>query len=133
MDEDQEDDEGQGMQENIEVQSESDYATDSDSDAAFVHTTALIPNSSIPFATLGHELHTSVILAIQPKFMGMIVNQIKNHDFRKYRLHSEVTKIWFYQITPILAITHLAITQGFKTSGEVCDSTGLGNDEFDQG
>jgi hypothetical protein len=76
---------------------------------------------------------TDVILAIRPEFMATIISGEKNHDFRKYKLPDNIHRIWFFQISPVKAITHIALTGLAKVPGQVHDSSGIGNDEFDLG
>ena len=44
-----------------------------------------------------------------------------------------VTRIWLYENAPVSAITHMMETSNPKIPGEVQDSTGIGNDDFDKG
>src|SRR3979411_1752456 len=57
----------------------------------------------------------------------------KNYEYRKYQLPSTTLRIWFYEINPINALTHVAAIGTVCTPGEVQDPSGLGNEEFDAG
>lgn len=38
-----------------------------------------------------------MLLAIKPVHLAHIASQQKNHEYRKYRLPDEVTRLWFYE------------------------------------
>lgn len=40
---------------------------------------------------------TDVLLAIKPVHLANIISQQKNHEYRKYRLRDEVTRLWLYE------------------------------------
>ncbi len=40
---------------------------------------------------------SDVLLAIKPVHLGNIVSRQKNHEYRKYRLHDEVVRLWLYE------------------------------------
>ena len=71
------------------------------------------------------------ILPIKPKFMQLILSGEKNYEYRKY-LMDGVTRIWLYETKPISAITHMMETSTPKVPGEIKDSSGIGNDDFDK-
>ncbi|KAG0641187.1 hypothetical protein HOY80DRAFT_902669 [Tuber brumale] len=76
---------------------------------------------------------TDVIFAIKPEFMELIAKREKNYEYRKYQLKDTVTRIWLYTTTPTSAISYVMVTSGPKKPGEVRDSSGIGNDDFDNG
>jgi len=48
-------------------------------------------------------------------------------------MRDTVTRIWLYTTAPTSAISHVIITSHAKTPGQVCDPSGVGNDDFDKG
>lgn len=40
---------------------------------------------------------TDVLMAIKPVHLNNIVSRQKNHEYRKYRLRDEVTRLWLYE------------------------------------
>lgn len=40
---------------------------------------------------------TDVLLAIKPVHLAHIANREKNHEYRKYRLGDDVTRLWLYE------------------------------------
>jgi hypothetical protein len=79
------------------------------------------------------ETVTDVVLYIRPEHMTKIAAQTKNHDYRKYELPHTVHRLWFFETEPVDAITFMATTGPAKRPGEVRDSSGVGNDDFDAG
>ena len=76
---------------------------------------------------------TDVILYIRPEHMTRIATQTKNHNYRKYELPHTVHRLWFFETNPVNTITFMATTGPAKKPGEVCDSSSIGNDDFDAG
>ena len=74
-----------------------------------------------------------IIISIHPQHVENIVNRTKNHEFRKYLLPSSVKRLWIYETSPASSIKYLATISPGKRPGEICDPTGLRNDEFDSG
>jgi hypothetical protein len=87
----------------------------------------------IPQEDMDETNVTDVFLKIKPEHMFNICARIKNHEFRKYPLPPNTTRIWFYEINPIDALTYVVTVGGVRYPGEVQDSVGLGNDDFDAG
>ncbi|KAF9456609.1 hypothetical protein BDZ94DRAFT_1314998 [Collybia nuda] len=79
------------------------------------------------------RVYTDAILAIKPEFTDLIMARRKNHEYRSYKMRETVVRIWLYTTAPKSAITHVMVTALPKSPGEVCDSVGVGNDEFDNG
>jgi hypothetical protein len=77
-------------------------------------------------------MDSDVILAILPEHMDQIVSKEKNHDFRKYRLSQNTSRIWFYVTEPVNTIKYMGITSAPKQPGETLQLPGLGNQEFDR-
>src|SRR5262249_31055281 len=76
---------------------------------------------------------TDILLAIKPQHMHSICNRSKNFEYRKYRLPPSTLRIWFFETTPVQAITFVATIGPVHVPGQVQDPTGLGNDDFDAG
>jgi len=76
---------------------------------------------------------TDIILKIKPEHMVNICARIKNYEYRKYQLPSTTRRIWFYEISPIDALTYVAEIGEVRYPGEVQDPSGLGNEDFDAG
>ncbi|PWW72143.1 hypothetical protein C7212DRAFT_337716, partial [Tuber magnatum] len=77
--------------------------------------------------------YTDAILPIKPEFTKLIAEREKNHEYRRRRIRDTVTRIWLYTTAPTSAISHVVVTSHPKTPGQVCDPSGLGNDDFDNG
>ena len=76
---------------------------------------------------------SDIVLYIQPEHMTKITNCTKNHDYCKYELLHTVHHLWFFKTTLVDAITFMATTGPAKRPGEVNDSSGIGNNDFDAG
>ncbi|KAI0359195.1 hypothetical protein OH77DRAFT_1419678, partial [Trametes cingulata] len=76
---------------------------------------------------------TDVVLSIKPEFTKLISERKKKHEYRKYGLKDSVVRLWLYETPPTSAITYVMQTTRPKVPGEVNDSTGIGNDDFDAG
>ena len=79
------------------------------------------------------EVVTDIVLYIRPKHMTKITTQTKNHNYCKYELPHTVHRLWFFETDHVNAITFMATTSPAKKPGEVNDSSGIGNDDFDAG
>jgi hypothetical protein len=79
------------------------------------------------------KITTNVVLYIQPEHMTRIATQTKNHDYRKYELPHTIHRLWFFETEPVDVITFMATTGPAKRPGEVNDSSGIGNDDFNAG
>ncbi|MBE3042875.1 hypothetical protein IMZ48_09945 [Candidatus Bathyarchaeota archaeon] len=76
---------------------------------------------------------TDLILSIHPRHVSNILTRVKNHEFRNYPLPPTVRRLWIYETSPASAIRYVATISHGKKPGEICDPTGLRNDEFDRG
>lgn len=68
--------------------------------------------------------------------MEQIIDGTKTYEFRRYRLNSEVERIWFYRTAPHSSITHICETLPAQTRnpGDApLEEDGLGNVEFNTG
>ncbi|KAM7212501.1 hypothetical protein V8F06_012123 [Rhypophila decipiens] len=87
-----------------------------------------------------HRVKTDVLIAIKAIHLANIVSQKKNHEYRKYRLHDKVVRLWLYETKEggkgRVSITHIAvIPEGIRhTPGDVpAEPFGIGNDDFNAG
>jgi hypothetical protein len=76
---------------------------------------------------------TDVVLYIRPEHMTKITARTKNHDYQKYELPHTVHRLWFFETKPVNAITFMATTNSARHPGEVNNSSGIGNNDFDAG
>ncbi|KAL2359578.1 hypothetical protein RJZ56_007570 [Blastomyces dermatitidis] len=82
-------------------------------------------------ATRGFK--SDIVIALHPQHVANIVLRVKNHEFRKYLLPPHIKRLWIYETSPASAIKYVATISAGKQPGEIRDSSGLRNDEFDQG
>ncbi|KAI0097776.1 hypothetical protein GGR51DRAFT_552922 [Nemania sp. FL0031] len=82
---------------------------------------------------------TDVLLAIKPEYLANIASQIKNHEYRKYRLPKGVERLWFYETTDgggRGTITHIAVIPDSvrRVPGQVpTDPPDISNEDFNAG
>ncbi|KAK1767589.1 hypothetical protein QBC33DRAFT_472278 [Phialemonium atrogriseum] len=83
---------------------------------------------------------SDVLLAIKPVHLANIASRQKNHEYRKYRLRDEVTRLWLYETRGggegRACITHIAVIPPSvrRTPGTVpTEPFGIGNDDFNAG
>ncbi|KAK3903632.1 hypothetical protein C8A05DRAFT_14404 [Staphylotrichum tortipilum] len=76
---------------------------------------------------------TDILISIHPRHVANIVARVKNHEFRKYLLPSDVCRLWIYETRPASAVAYVATISPGKRPGEICDPSGLRNDGFDEG
>ena len=74
-----------------------------------------------------------LIISIRPQHVANIVRRTKNHEFRNYLLPVSVRRLWIYETSPASAIRYVATISHGKRPGEIRNSDGLKNDEFDRG
>ena len=74
-----------------------------------------------------------ITISIHLQHIRNIVNRTKNHEFRKYLIPPSVKRLWIYETSPASSIKYIATISHGKRPGEICDPTGLRNDEFDSG
>jgi predicted transcriptional regulator len=78
-------------------------------------------------------VRTDIIIAIHPKHVSNIVSRVKDHEYRKYLIPSSVLRIWIYETSPASAIKYVAQISPGKRPGEITNSLGLRNAEFNEG
>jgi hypothetical protein len=79
------------------------------------------------------KIVSDVVVYIKPEFIPAILDRSKNHEYRKYRLDRSVQRLWLFENAPTSAITTVLDIGFAKSPGEVNDSSGMGNDDFDKG
>lgn len=73
---------------------------------------------------------SDVIVSIDPDNVKQIVDGVKTHDFRDFRLH-QVARIWIYITRPVCQLKYMATISGYKLPGEIPkEERGIGNKEF---
>ncbi|KAJ5641754.1 hypothetical protein N7490_005754 [Penicillium lividum] len=78
-------------------------------------------------------LHSDIISAINDPYMDQIINGTKTYEFRKYKLTSEVKRIWFYRTSPYSSISHICeiLPARTRNPGDLpLEEEGFGNVEF---
>jgi len=58
-----------------------------------------IPTSRSVTVPNSQRVTTDVLLAIKPEHLANIATQVKNHEYRKYRLRDDVIRLWLYGTT----------------------------------
>ncbi|KAK6225839.1 hypothetical protein QIS74_01886 [Colletotrichum tabaci] len=98
------------------------------------------PESKSKSVTSNDRVTTDVLLAIKPVHLANIITRQKNHEYRKYRLRDEVTRLWLYETRDggegRSSITHIAVIPASvrRTPGTVpTEPFGIGNDDFNAG
>ncbi|KAF7854619.1 hypothetical protein EAF04_010427 [Stromatinia cepivora] len=76
---------------------------------------------------------SDIFISIYPTHVENIISRKKNHEFRSYNFPSTVSRIWIYQTKPVSTLTHMAVISAPKSPGEIMNSDGLGNAEFNKG
>ncbi|KAJ0163210.1 hypothetical protein CTA2_3343 [Colletotrichum tanaceti] len=96
--------------------------------------------SKSKLVTASDRVTTDVLLAIKPVHLANIITRQKNHEYRKYRLRDEVTRLWLYETREggqgRSSITHIAVIPASvrRTPGTVpAEPFGIGNDDFNAG
>ncbi|KAF8805183.1 hypothetical protein BYT27DRAFT_7105139 [Phlegmacium glaucopus] len=74
---------------------------------------------------------SDIVISIKTPHMDNIVSRVKNHEFRKYNISSNIERMWFYSSAPDQTLRYTLLNG--KQLGEVKDEEGLGNSDFNQG
>src|SRR6202453_2151558 len=72
-----------------------------------------------------------MVVYIKPKFVSLILNKTKNHEFRKYHLDDSVKRLWLFE-NGIRITTVLSAGKALEV-GKVKEHGGIGNKEFNEG
>jgi len=76
---------------------------------------------------------TDIILSIKPKYVHLIVEKLKNHEFRKKIPKEEFSEMIIYSSSPSKEIRYIAETKRILEYPEQIDTEGFGNNEFNLG
>jgi len=79
------------------------------------------------------SVKTDIVISIRTPHMDNIVSRVKDHEFRKYNISSNIERMWFYSTVPDQSLRYIAVISNSKQPGEVKDEEGLGNSDFNQG
>ncbi|KAI8635645.1 hypothetical protein F5Y19DRAFT_408607 [Xylariaceae sp. FL1651] len=77
--------------------------------------------------------HSDIMVSLHPEHIAKIVDRSKNHEFRAWKIPSQVSRIWVYITRPESQLKYMCLFGSPKTPGEIQDESGLGNKEFNQG
>src|SRR6202142_53322 len=80
-----------------------------------------------------NELISDVVVYIRLEFVPLIYNRTKNHEFRKYKFDTSVTRLWLFETGLQGAITTVIEIGSAQRPGDIQDPSGFGNDMFDAG
>ena len=94
-----------------------------------------------------------IVISIKPKFMNLIVDRAKNHEFRKYLISPTVERMWYvgvlhlsldcdhelnaisrlYVSSPDQTLRYVAVISQGKVPGSIETEDGVGNADFNAG
>ncbi|KAI0405091.1 hypothetical protein F4802DRAFT_564264 [Xylaria palmicola] len=77
--------------------------------------------------------HSDIMVSLHPEHIARIVDRTKNHEFRVWKIPSEVSRIWVYITRPASQLKYMCLFSEPKSPGEIQDETGIGNIDFNQG
>ncbi|KAI0113268.1 hypothetical protein F4814DRAFT_421319 [Daldinia grandis] len=84
--------------------------------------------------TLGPQTDNSdIMVSLHPEPLAKIINGTKNHEFRVWKMPPTVTRVWIYSTRPFSELKYMCTLGPPKVPGEIEDSKGVGNVEFNQG
>ena len=94
--------------------------------------TKIIPLDTSPLDT---NRLTDVMLSIYPRHIPNILSGIKDHEFRKYAISSNVTRMRLYESAPISSLRYIAVISPARLPGDFGEHEleGLRNREFNNG
>jgi predicted transcriptional regulator len=79
------------------------------------------------------SVKTDIIISIHPEHVSNIVSRVKDHEYRNYLIPSCVRRIWIYETRHTSAIKYVAQISSGKRPGEITNTKGLRNSEFNEG
>ncbi|KAI1472793.1 uncharacterized protein F4812DRAFT_410266 [Daldinia caldariorum] len=83
---------------------------------------------------LGPQTENSdIMVSLHPEPLAEIINGTKNHEFRVWEIPPTVTRVWIYSTRPFSELKYMCTLGPAKVPGEIQDSKGAGNVEFNQG
>lgn len=108
------------------------------SQLGFRYKSQAFESQRVPFERiqqLGPQTDRSdIIVSVDHEQAEQIVEGLKSHEFRDYRIPQTVGRIWIYITQPVCALKYMATISGAKQPGEIShEDQGVGNDEFNEG
>ncbi|KAI0849823.1 hypothetical protein F5Y00DRAFT_234929 [Daldinia vernicosa] len=84
--------------------------------------------------SLGPQTDNSdIMVSLHPEPLAKIINGTKNHEFRVWKIPPTVTRVWIYSTRPFSELKYMCTLGPPKVPGEIEDTKGVGNVEFNQG
>ncbi|KAF2966412.1 hypothetical protein GQX73_g7162 [Xylaria multiplex] len=77
--------------------------------------------------------HSDIMVSLHPEHIGRIVDRSKDHEFRVWKIPQQVSRVWIYITRPESELRYMCLFGDPKTPGEIQNTKGIGNAEFDQG
>ncbi|KUJ12292.1 uncharacterized protein LY89DRAFT_204834 [Mollisia scopiformis] len=74
--------------------------------------------------------NSDIFISIHPQHVTNIVNRTKNHERRSWAFSPSVCRVWIYETKPACLLKYMAEISPAKKPGEILDTNGLGNAEF---
>ncbi len=76
---------------------------------------------------------SDIMVSLHPEHLAKVVDGTKNHEFRVWKIPSEVSRVWLYTTRPISELRYMCVFGPPKEPGQVEDENGVGNKAFNQG
>ncbi|KAI0152715.1 hypothetical protein GGR57DRAFT_470084 [Xylariaceae sp. FL1272] len=116
--------------------SRDDVASQSQAFGTFAYTQGMesqrLPLDAI--RAMGPQNHRSdIMVSLHPEHIAKIINRTKNHEFRAWKIPTEVHRVWIYITRPETQLKYMCMFGPPKSPGEIKDENGLGNREFNEG
>ncbi|RKF63215.1 hypothetical protein OnM2_027082 [Erysiphe neolycopersici] len=73
---------------------------------------------------------SDIFLSIDPQRVIEILNRVRNHETRRYKLPPPVCRVWLYERHPVCAVKYMAEISSPKFPGDIMNEDGKGNKEF---
>lgn len=76
---------------------------------------------------------SEIVISIKPKYVNLIVNKIKNYEFRGYIPNKGVSRLWVYSTYPEKKIQYVIDVDYIISYPDTIDKNGIGNTDFNNG
>ncbi|KAJ1337912.1 hypothetical protein MN608_00768 [Microdochium nivale] len=76
---------------------------------------------------------SDIMVSLHPEPLRQIVEGTKDHEFRAWKIPSEVSRVWLYATNPHSELRYMCILGSAKLPGEIANEKGVGNTEFNSG
>jgi hypothetical protein len=73
---------------------------------------------------------SDVFISMHPQNVTNILDQTKDHEFRKWRLPPSVSRFWIYETSPTCTLKYMAVIGPEKHPNEIRNGGCVGNAEF---